>query len=460
MSFVYADLFAGIGGFHAAMTAAGGVCVFASEIDRAAATVYVRNWGGSIEGAVGRPPLEGDIVPITEPRVAPWVPDIDVLCAGFPCQPFSKSGFQRGINETRGTLFFNIAKLLESRRPSVILLENVRNLAGPRHRDTWVTIVQTLRDLGYRVSGTPTVFSPHLLPPQLGGTPQIRDRVFIAGTYVGRERALSDHNIPPTLPRRPVDGWDPTTWDLEQDLPLEPESPATSRYALSLAERQWVDVWDDFVKRLLEFRGGRQLPGFPLWADAFRSRPAVLRGTPAWKEAFLYKNSAFYVEHGPVIDSWRRDHPEFAAFPTSRRKLEWQAQGAASLWECAMHFRPSGIRAKRPSYIPALVAITQTSVVGGSRRRRLTPREAARLQGLPEWFDFGDQTDAATYKQLGNGVAVGAAFHVFRTHVSSDPDVPAHIRDCVAAAGSMPVVLHPEARQHRQTACQGTLGHG
>jgi DNA (cytosine-5)-methyltransferase 1 len=80
-----------------------------------------------------------------------------------------------------------------------------------------------------------------------------------------------------------------------------------------------------------------------------------------------------------------------------------------------MHLRPSGLRAKRPTYVPALVAITQTSILG-DRLRRLSPREVARLQGLPEWFEFGDQPDAATYKQAGNGVNVGAAYHVFREH--------------------------------------------
>jgi DNA (cytosine-5)-methyltransferase 1 len=103
-------------------------------------------------------------------------------------------------------------------------------------------------------------------------------------------------------------------------------------------------------------------------------------------------------------------------FPSSRRKLEWQAQDTPRLWDTVMHFRPSGIRAKRPTYLPALVAITQTSIVG-SLRRRLSPREAARLQGLPDWFDFGDQKPAATYKQLGNGVSVGAVCHVVRQAV-------------------------------------------
>ncbi len=86
--------------------------------------------------------MSGDIVPLTDPEVT--VPKTDVLAAGFPCQPFSKSGFQRGMAETRGTLFWNIARILqdEKTRPAVVLLENVRNLAGPRHRDTtFVTIV-------------------------------------------------------------------------------------------------------------------------------------------------------------------------------------------------------------------------------------------------------------------------------------------------------------------------------
>ena len=88
-----------------------------------------------------------------------------------------------------------------------------------------------------------------------------------------------------------------------------------------------------------------------------------------------------------------------------------------------MHFRPSGIRAKAPTYLPALVAITQTSIIG-PRRRRLTPHEAARLQGLPRSFSFGEQRDPASYKQVGNGVAVGAAWHVFRSHVAQNRTGP------------------------------------
>ena len=110
------------------------------------------------------------------------------------------------------------------------------------------------------------------------------------------------------------------------------------------------------------------------------------------------------------------------AFPPSRRKLEWQAQDTPNLWSTIMHLRPSGIRAKAPTYVPALVAITQTTIVG-PRERRLSPREASRLQSLPDWYDFGDQRHSATYKQLGNGVSVAAVWHVLRSHAKRDEEL-------------------------------------
>jgi DNA (cytosine-5)-methyltransferase 1 len=429
-AFRFVDLFAGIGGFHAALSALGGECVYASEIDPAAANVYERNWGM---------PVDGDIIPATTDRMD--VPDHDVLAAGFPCQPFSKSGYQRGMDEARGTLFWNICRILEERQPAVVLLENVRNLAGPRHEHEWDVIVRTLRELGYRVSSTPAVFSPHLLPPELGGRPQVRERVFIVGTLVGPDEPKG--NVDPIVRNKPIAGWDPHSWSLADHLPLAAETAVDGRerYALTASEEQWINAWDDFIQTL-RLAGVERLPGFPIWRDEFRSTRSLKIDpeTPAWKVDFLRKNAELYTKHQRAIDAWLGRWNRLAHFPPSRRKLEWQAQDARSLWDTVMHFRPSGIRAKRASYVPALVAITQTSIVG-DRSRRITPREGARLQGLPEWFDFGEQREALTYKQLGNGVNVGVAYHVLRQHVLRDAaaikrEAPRLVRAVRAAAES------------------------
>ena len=93
-----------------------------------------------------------------------------------------------------------------------------------------------------------------------------------------------------------------------------------------------------------------------------------------------------------------------------------------SIWDGLIHFRPSGIRVKRATYVPALVAITQTTIIG-PYKRRITPVEAARLQGMPETFSFGDQSDTLSYKQLGNGVAVGAIYQVLRAAAERDGEI-------------------------------------
>ena len=166
MSFTFIDLFAGIGGFHGALSALGGECVYASEIDKDAARIYNRNWGIQPDGDITLAANENNMD----------VPEHDVLVGGFPCQPFSKSGKQRGMDEARGTLFWNIARIIEVRKPKIVLLENVRNIAGPRHEHEWEVIIQTLRQLGYRVSSIPLVVSPHRIHPDFGGRPQVRDR--------------------------------------------------------------------------------------------------------------------------------------------------------------------------------------------------------------------------------------------------------------------------------------------
>lgn len=422
----FVDLFAGIGGFHQALAhpEIGGECVLAVEIDQGCQEVYRANWPDV--------PLVGDIRSLTQrsdgieaspAEIDARVPDHDVLCAGFPCQPFSKSGFQRGVrDQTRGTLFFDIMEIVRAKLPRFVLLENVRNLAGPRHATTLATIVHALRESHYRVADDPIVFSPHLLPPELGGAPQVRERVFIVAEHM--ESGCDDASLigEQILANQPVEDWDPSRWRVEDILDPDEEIRGLDRYLLRPEELSWIEAWQAFVQEI----PSDWLPGFPIWADAFAMRPAIASDVPAWKADFLRKNASFYAEHHNVIDRWKstRWGPlklRVDEFPPSRRKFEWQARrwqqtrNERNLWDLVMHMRPSGIRVKPPTYLPALVAITQTSVIG-SRRRRITPAEAARLQSMdPQVLTRAEVDDATAYRQLGNAVNVGVVRFVFQT---------------------------------------------
>ena len=417
-AFRFIDLFAGVGGFHHALASPefGGECVLASDIDDKCRTVYAATWPDMPSSRI-----VGDIRALTmvdgvdrpDHEIDAAIADHDVLCAGFPCQPFSKSGAQKGTDdETRGTLFHDILTIARVKRPQFLILENVRNLAGPNHRDTWSTIINKLRELGYRVSSEPVVFSPHLLPPHLEGAPQSRDRVFILASRAEDGGNLSQD---PLVVRGPIGSWNPHRWNIEDYLLDDDDIHRLADYQLREEEVAWLDAWQAFIQGIPD----DDLPGFPIWVDAFKKRPRIPSGTPAWKVDFLRKNSSFYVKHQEFIDrwldmSWGADgRYRVQDFPASRRKFEWQARLAQpsrsdrDLWTLTLHLRPSGVRVKPATYLPALVAITQTSIIG-SRRRRITPVEAGRLQGLPDdVFQSSGVDDKTAYKQAGNGVNVG-----------------------------------------------------
>ena len=425
-SFKFIDLFAGIGGFHHALADLGGECALAVEIDADARRTYRAAFGVHV-------PLVEDIRSLTKTaerdrtpdQIAARVPDHDVLCAGFPCQPFSKSGAQMGTRDrTRGTLFFDVMTIVLAKEPRFVILENVRNLAGPRHTETWDTVVDSLQEAGYIVSSTPLVFSPHLLPKKRGGAGQVRDRVFVLAHRPDEPVLLEDRDERPLIEYGPVGPFDPHKgWKVKSILDKKVDLAV---YGLRDEERAWLAAWQSLAQEVVDERGikPKDLPGFPMWADVWVDEAPELDGQPAWKRNFLRKNYAWYLQHKRFIDTWRQmtwdEHGRTVDnFPPSRRKFEWQArreQGSADdrdLESLVAHFRPSGIRVKPPTYLPALVAITQTSVIGpkitGTDWRRLTPIEAAKLQGITDrtlWRRAG-MKDSAAYKQLGNAVNVG-----------------------------------------------------
>ena len=178
--FTFIDLFAGIGGFRIAMQSVGGQCVFSSEWDEAAKETYFDNYG------------EVPFGDITKPEIKALIPEkFDVLCAGFPCQPFSNAGLKKGIEDTRGTLFYHIAEILRDHQPKAVVLENVRGLISNDKGKTIQTVLRTITGMGYKcnipqeliengpITKLKAECSKMVLSAKDYGVPQNRPRIFI-----------------------------------------------------------------------------------------------------------------------------------------------------------------------------------------------------------------------------------------------------------------------------------------
>jgi len=160
-NFTFIDLFAGIGGIRIPFEELGGKCIFSSEMDKFAQQTYEANFGEKPYGDITKIPLKE-------------IPEHDILLAGFPCQPFSIIGEQKGFADTRGTLFFNIESILKDKRPRAFLLENVKGLRSHDKGRTFATIIRKLEELEYNVHTT-------ILNSLDFGLPQKRERTFIVG---------------------------------------------------------------------------------------------------------------------------------------------------------------------------------------------------------------------------------------------------------------------------------------
>lgn len=400
----FIDLFAGLGGFHVAMRRLGHKCVFAAEIDPELRTLYGRNFGLDAAGDV----REVDVNAI---------PEFDVLCAGFPCQPFSKAGPQKGLEcEKNGDLAPLIIRWLQTRRPSYFILENVPNLLRHDQGRTWRWLSRDLRHAGYAIEAK--VLSAHDL-----GVPQVRERLFIVGARDG----LEQFDWPTETDAQP---------DLRSFLDKNPLDAARISPRVVDALRIWQAFLDAYPKN-------RQKPWFPIWAAEFGATypftttaplsvpMSILRGYrgafgqsldvdtreeavarlppyarsampfPDWKIRFLQLNRDLYDQNRDWIDPWL---PRLLPFDHSFQKFEWNFDGHRSVWDTVVQLRGSGIRAKSAESAPTLVAASSSQVpIVAWERRYITARERARLQDLGELEHLPNAVGAST-RALGNAV--------------------------------------------------------
>lgn len=448
----FVDLFAGTGAFHIALSRLGHECVFASEIDDELRDLYEANF----------PEMRGKIYG----DIRHWkseVPEHDILCAGFPCQPFSKSGGQLGTkDETRGTLFHEILEILDRLRPPYVLLENVGNFG--RHDDgrTWRIVRERLVALGYKVAGTEHKTPRSGVDWRDAGAPKRKETVQLAPSHGANESGpglISPHHFGYPHHRERfyivagLDGLpDPAfplphgnTPKLDDIVQRARDLSATDNTETRLSSQQVVciDHWNDLISAL---PCDLELPSFPLWGDELNAKYPFEKHTPwaaaprdlgtcfsppfplhtrkaamlellpsyardetqtfrHWKIRYIRQNREWWAKVSEAIPhGWVDD---LKTFPPSLRKLEWNAKGEErDLWKYVLQFRPSGLRAKRYTTSPALVAMTATQIpILGPKKRFLTRIEGRRLQGLPDYHRLPDSRER-TFRALGNAVHV------------------------------------------------------
>lgn len=208
-NYKFIDLFSGIGGFHLALSSYGAECVFASEWDKYASNTYQKNFGIKPYGDITKIEVEE-------------IPSHDILCGGFPCQAFSISGKQKGFEDTRGTLFFDIARIVSHHQPKILFLENVKNLLKHDNGNTLRTITETLKELNYSVFYK-VLNSSHF------GLPQNRERLYIVAFH-------NSLNVDMFQFPKPIN----TPICLKQILEDRPEN-------VKIVERNDIEIYKDYT---------------------------------------------------------------------------------------------------------------------------------------------------------------------------------------------------------------------
>jgi DNA (cytosine-5)-methyltransferase 1 len=372
---------------------------------------------------------------INEVDIEKDIPQHDILCAGFPCQPFSQAGAQMGFkDEKRGNLFYKIMEISAYHKPEFVFLENVPNLKSHDGGNTCKVIHNELSKL-YEVKED--ILSPHYF-----GVPQHRTRFYIVGRLKAKG-GLKDFTFP--------------NHDKHPECDINTIIVADDDYmTLKETTRNHIIVWQKFLDILVDNKVG--IPTFPIWAMEFgatyeydgiapchqsRSELNGKKGKfgeeisgnskddclqclpiyaqtdkteanlnfPTWKKQYIRLNREFYANNKSILDEWLES---IKGFENSHQKFEWNSgyEEHPTINNKIVQFRPSGIRVKKPTFSPALVLTTTQIPIfpwittpKGEQGRYMTRKEAAKLQCMEDLKEYPD-TIAKAFRAFGNAVNV------------------------------------------------------
>ena len=424
----FIDLYAGLGGFHQALQKLGHDCVWASEYNLNLRELYKKNFP--------KTPVEGDVFKVNLKDI----PEHDLICGGFPCQPFSKAGKMLGFDDLKkGNHFFKILEIIDSKKddaPKYLLLENVETILKHDKGETFKFIENELTRRGYEIEKK--ILSPHEF-----NIPHHRRRLFIVGARKDMG-GLENFNFPEKR--------DLSKTTIRSILSLDHKPHPEENLSLSIENNDVINLWSNFIET---FPDDMPLPGFPIWSHEWGATYPFedytpqsstieelneLRGTygekisgtdkeiiinkfipryakkdlekfPNWKIVYIRKNREFYKKNKDFIDLFVLKNPKLKDFEFSYQKLEWSCSEAQRTFDDKIiQFRPSGLRVKLNNWSPALTTIRTQNIYIPKIKRKLSLLELSKLQSmeikhLPDIYD-GKFIPNGGYKAFGNAVNV------------------------------------------------------
>ena len=380
----FIDLFAGIGGFRLGMESAGHECVAFCEIDKFARASYkaIHNTEGEIE--------LHDITTVTDEEIRN-IGHVDVICGGFPCQAFSIAGARRGFEDTRGTLFFEIARFAAILKPKYLFLENVKGLLNHGKGDTFETILSALDELGYDVEW-------QVLNSKDFGVPQNRERVFIIGHLRGERGRkvfpLGGEDEKSSAKRLGINILGNTknpngTAQGTRDIVHDPKGIVGTLKATDYKGPKQVAIPNE-IKKYGVLQPNFNQSGVVYETDGISPTIRTMQGGGLEPEIRVREATKQGYAEASVGDSVNLSHPN------SKTRRGRVGEGIANT---------------------LVTGDSQGVVTPNFRIRKLTPRECWRLQGFPDWaFDKAQEVNSNSqlYKQAGNSVTVNVIKEIAR----------------------------------------------